>query len=97
MDVARLFGRARSAVRGIKTFEPISFLCAYVDLPAIHTWGVTDEIATKKDKISKLSIDFVSASPTERDPDVNINTSKSCRRRIKSPRGERERRPTAYL
>lgn len=97
MDVPRLFGRARSAARGIKTFEPISFLCVFVDLAVIHTCGVTDEIATKKDKISKPTIDFVSASPTERDPDVSINTSKSCRRRIKSPRGERKTRPTAYL
>ena len=97
MDVARLFGRARSAVRGIKTFEPISFLCAFVDLTPIHTCGVTDEIATKKDKTSKPTIDFVSARPMERDPDMNINTSRSCRRRIKSPRGERKTRPTAYL
>ena len=89
---------ARSAVRGIKTLERINFLCAFVTL---QQYIVMDEIATKNDKISKPTIGFVRASPTGRDPDVNIDTSKIGRRRIKSPRGQArgqtKTRPTAYL
>ena len=63
----------------------------------IRTCGVTVKVPTRKESVSKTTSEEVVARPTVSEPEMRTSRRRSGRRRVRSPRGDKSRRPVAYL